>query len=157
MEFITGGKDPSRGIWFDMDNTIANTYAVDNWCYRITHDDATPYLEASPMVDVRQFARLLDDARQKGITCGIVSWSAKGVSEEFDEEVRRAKFEWLRRYGLDFDSVHVLSYGTPKESVASGILVDDDEKVGKRWETRKGNLWYLPEMMERAFAHATAA
>lgn len=157
MEFVTGGKDPSRGIWFDMDGTIANLYTVENWCHRITHDDATPYLEASPMVDVRELARLLDGAKARGITCGVVSWSAKGVSQEFDKKVRDAKLRWLEEHGLKFDSVHVLAYGTPKESVASGILIDDDERVGKRWQSRKGNLWYLPKMMKSAFGRAMAA
>lgn len=157
MKFITGGKDPSRGIWFDMDGTISSLYTVDDWCHRITHDDATPYLEASPMVDTQNLARLLDDARASGITCGVVSWSAKGVSKRFDEKVRDAKMEWLKRHGLKFDAVHVLAYGTPKESVASGILIDDDERVGTRWQETRGNVWYLPKMMETAFLDVLAA
>ena len=39
-------------IWLDMDGTIADLYAVDNWLDMLRAYDATPYVKAKPMTGI---------------------------------------------------------------------------------------------------------
>ena len=54
-------------IWFDMDGTIANLYAVDGWLDSIIARDTRPYEVASPMIDTLALASLLNDAKANGL------------------------------------------------------------------------------------------
>ena len=47
-------------IWFDMDGTIANLYAVENWLADLRAERTRPYDMAQPMVNFSLFARLLN-------------------------------------------------------------------------------------------------
>ena len=46
-----------KTIWFDMDGTIANLYGVDNWLDKLIAEDATPYAEAKPLLNMSQLAK----------------------------------------------------------------------------------------------------
>ena len=45
-------------ICFDMDGTIADLYAVDNWLAKLRAEDETPYAEAAPMWDMTALAEV---------------------------------------------------------------------------------------------------
>ena len=47
-------------IYFDMDGTIANLYAVENWLPKLRNEDASPYTDAEPLVRLATLARLLN-------------------------------------------------------------------------------------------------
>jgi hypothetical protein len=52
--------------------------------------------------------------------------------------VRKAKLEWLARYGFPYDEIHLVKYGTTKANCTRKlggfqILVDDNEKVRNGW------------------------
>ena len=49
-----------RTIWWDMDGTIANLYAVENWLPKLRAEDASPYMEAEVMWNMSQLARLMN-------------------------------------------------------------------------------------------------
>ena len=56
----------------------------------------------------------------------------------YDEEVRKAKKEWLEKHNFPFDEIHLVKYGTTKANCTRKnggfqILVDDNEKVRKGW------------------------
>ena len=38
-----------RTIWWDMDGTIANLYAVNDWLPKLRSEDPSPYAEAEVM------------------------------------------------------------------------------------------------------------
>ena len=42
-------------IYFDMDGTIANLYGVIDWLPKLHNSDASPYMEAKPLVEVGEF------------------------------------------------------------------------------------------------------
>ena len=44
-------------IYFDLDGTLANLYAVDNWLECLEALDPYPYQAAEPMIDLRYLAR----------------------------------------------------------------------------------------------------
>ena len=70
----------------------------------------------------------------KGYKIGIVSWTSKGGSDNFNADVARVKKEWLAKHlpSVEFAEIVIIPYGTPKSSVGSGILFDDE--IGNRTE-----------------------
>ena len=129
----------NKAIYFDMDGTIANLYGVENWLDMLINKDETPYKVAEPMVRLSSLARILNRLQKEGFAIGIVSWLAKNSNCEYDMRVTNAKVEWLKIHlkSVQFDEVHIVAYGTPKEEVVNfpmGILFDDEEKNRNNWK-----------------------
>lgn len=127
-----------RTIWWDMDGTIANLYAVENWLPKLRSEDASPYAEAKVMWNMSQLARLMNKVQQLGYQLGIISWTAKAGSENYNEAVKQAKLAWLKRHlaSVSWDSICVVNYGTPKSLVMhteDDILFDDEERNRDEW------------------------
>ena len=125
-------------IYFDMDGTIADLYAVDNWLESLRAYNAEPYTCAAPMQDLRQLARLLNLLQNNGYRIGIISWLSKESTCEYDDAVRAAKKRWLAQHlpSVVWDEVHLVKYGTPKHFCCqdkAGILFDDDEHIRGLW------------------------
>ena len=126
-------------IYFDMDGTIANLYGVENWLSQLRAEDATPYAEAAPLVDMGELQLYLSILQNRGYKIGVISWLAKNSSKSYDKIVRKTKKEWLRATlpEIQFDEIHIVKYGTRKDYVAKdkfGIIFDDDERVREKWK-----------------------
>lgn len=127
-----------RTIWFDMDGTIANLYAVENWLSMLRTEDTTPYVEAKVMWNMSQLARLMNQVQKLGYKLGIISWTSKGGSDLYNIAVDTAKREWLDTHlaSVNFDYVYIVKYGTPKSLVMqdeNDILFDDEEPNRNAW------------------------
>ena len=128
-------------ICFDMDGTIADLYAVQNWLPMLRAFDPTPYAVAEPMWDMAKLADLLHLAQAQGIEIRVITWLSKDSNPEYDRAVREAKLEWLEAHGFPFDHFHGVKYGATKaDSVRkylgedeSAILFDDNAKVRAGW------------------------
>ena len=137
-----------RTIWWDMDGTIANLYAVENWLPKLRAEDPTPYTEAEVMWNMNQLARLMNKVQKLGYKLGIISWTSKGGSASYNKAVAEAKASWLKLHlaSVNFDHVTIVSYGTPKSLVMEtedDILFDDEEQNRDNWLGEA----YEPEMM----------
>lgn len=125
-------------IYFDMDGTLVDFYNVDGWLDYIHSEDTTPYDVAKPLVDPIHFNLLINQLKAIGYTIGIISWSAKNGSKEYNKRVRTAKKKWLAEtFDNLFDEFHVVKYGTSKNRVAktkNAILFDDDANVRAKWQ-----------------------
>ena len=129
----------TKAIYFDMDGTIANLYGVIGWLEMLINSNPTPYEMATPLVKMNVLARLLNRLQRKGYTIGIVSWLAKNSTADYDEKVTQAKRKWLQTHlkSVQFDEIHIVPYGTPKETIIKypkGILFDDEEKNRIGWK-----------------------
>lgn len=136
-------------IWFDMDGTIADLYAVDGWLEMLRNFDAEVYEMAKPLCRMCSLARQLNSLQRKGYTIGIISWSSKVSTEEFDEQVRQAKMNWLAQHlpSVNWDEVQVVPYGTPKHEVCgSGVLFDDEMHNRYEWMKHAG-MAFEPEFI----------
>lgn len=124
-----------KKIWFDMDGTIANLYAVENWLNMLRAYDPTPYAQAEPMLNMSALARLLHKAQRLGYEIGIISWLSKTSTTEYDNAVTVAKIEWLQAHlpSVEWNEVHIVAYGTPKHTICSGVLFDDEEHNRNMW------------------------
>ena len=120
-------------ILWDMDGTIADLYAVDNWLEYLRHYDPTPYKQAEAMWDMERLVRTLDALIDNGVEIKVVSWLSKESNKEYDTEVRKAKREWLDRYGFPYQHCHLVPYGTNKayyrDKDSINILIDDNAEV----------------------------
>ena len=137
-----------RTIWWEMDGTIANLYAVENWLPMLRAEDTTPYVEAEVMWNMSQLARLMNQVQKLGYKLGIISWTSKGGSASYNEAVKQAKLAWLNKHlaSVSWDSICVVSYGTPKSLVMTDeddILFDDEEQNRDNWLGQA----FEPEMM----------
>jgi hypothetical protein len=133
-------------IYFDMDGTIADLYAVDGWLADLEAHNTRPYAEARVMHNMSALARLLNKAQTNGIRIGVISWLSKSGTDSYNKAVAKVKRKWLKKHlkSVRFDEIYIVPYGTPKSTVARdvGILFDDEKR--NRLEWTKGSA-YAPE------------
>ena len=126
-----------RGIYFDVDGTIANLYGVEGWLSDLEAENVRPYIEAKPMVDLSLLARYIHKAQKMGYTVGVISWLSKCGSPYYNETVTNAKMEWLAKHlpSVEWDEIHIVKYGTPKSTCRTypGILFDDEQRNLDEW------------------------
>lgn len=127
-----------KAIYFDMDGTIADLYGEANWLDNLINGYTKPYREAKPMLNMRALGRVLNALQAQGYIIGVVSWLAKCGTEEYNTRTIKAKMDWLTKHigAVHFDEVHIVPYGTPKETVVQfnkGILFDDEEQNRINW------------------------
>lgn len=128
-----------KAIYFDMDGTIANLYAVENWLPMLRAFNPAPYEQAKVMVNMSYLARLLNRLQEQGYYIGIVSWLSKGANDDYNKQVAKAKRAWLEKHlpSVWFDEIRIVKYGTPKSEVVDycgGILFDDEQGNRKEWK-----------------------
>ena len=124
-----------KKIFFDMDGTIEDLYAVDGWLEMLRANNPYPYEHAKPMLNMAVFARLLHKAQRLGFKIVIVSWLSKVPNEEYDKAVTQAKIEWLRSHlpSVVWDEIHIVPHGTPKHELSGGWLFDDEQLNRENW------------------------
>lgn len=125
----------NKVINFDMDGTIADLYGVENWLDYLIAKNPLPYATAKPLVNLSALARVLNRLKKNGYKINIISWLAKNSTAEYDTAVTNAKISWLKKHlkSVEFDNIYIVPYGTPKHTLASGILFDDEENNRKAW------------------------
>ena len=130
---------------FDMDGTIADLYGVENWLPMIRAYDATPYMNARPLLNLSALARQLNAAQRRGAKLVIISWASKDPDPGFFDDVLAAKVEWLAEHlpSVHWDEVFVTPYGRNKaeQCGVTGedfILFDDEERNRNQWEELDG-------------------
>lgn len=128
-------ENNEKVINLDMDGSIADLYGVANWLEYLIAEDATPYAVAKPLVNMQVFARLLNKLQRNGYTINIISWTSKNGSDAYNSLVADVKKAWLKKHlkSVKFNNIFVVPYGTPKNTIASGILFDDEEKNRTTW------------------------
>jgi hypothetical protein len=127
-----------RWIWFDMDGTIADLYAVNGWLDDLIAENTRPYRKAEMLYNADDLNDIIRALKRKGYNVGVISWSSKKATPEYTNRITSEKIAWLKRNNLNFDKVIVTSYGVRKadtcRSFGSGILVDDEEQNRSAWD-----------------------
>jgi hypothetical protein len=121
-----------------MDGTIADLYGTEGWLNALRNYDATPYTVAQPLVNMKEVVKKLHLLKKLGWDIEVITWGAKGSTNDFDCATAKAKKEWLDRFEFPYDEFLFCPYGTPKHKMlkAGGmhILIDDDRNVRKAWD-----------------------
>lgn len=122
-------------INFDMDGTLANLYGVENWLSDLTNSNPRPYIVAKPLLNMSALARVLNRLKKSGYIINIISWLSKNSTPDYDKAVTFAKRQWLAKHlkSVQFDNIYIVPYGTPKQSISSGILFDDEKPNREKW------------------------
>lgn len=136
----------AKAIYFDMDGTLANLYAVEGWLEKLRAEDCSPYLEARTLLNMQALAHRLNTLQRKGYHIGIVSWLSLGGSAEYGEEVTNAKMKWLKLHlgSVQWDEIHIVPFGISKSEVVTvknGYLFDDNADVRREWEKKNEHGW----------------
>lgn len=123
---------------FDMDGTIADFYGVSGWLDDLNNYRTRPYEIAKPLYNMVELVKILKDLKKIGYVIAITTWLSQNSTKEYDDRVRKAKLEWLKKYSFPYDEIHLVKYGTTKANCTRKlggfqILVDDNEKVRKGW------------------------
>ena len=136
-----------KAIYFDMDGTIADLYGVNGWLEMLIAESVNPYVIAKPMLEMWELSKVLHELRKNGYHVGIISWTSKGGTKEYNERVANAKKWWLREnLYTALDEIKIVPYGTPKAQAVDfpeGILFDDEERNREGWTGKA----YTPEMI----------
>lgn len=123
-------------IWFDMDGTIANLYAVEGWLEMLRKFDPAPYMMAKPLLHMATLARMLNKAQAQGHEICVISWCSKESTCEYDKAVEVAKLAWLAKHlpSVKWDEIKIVPYGQNKwETCKCGILFDDEQRNRDCW------------------------
>lgn len=125
-----------KTINFDLDGTLADLYGVNNWLNDLINSNPRPYAVAKPLVKMQVLARMLNTKKRQGYKINIISWLAKNSTPEYDEKVKNAKIEWLKKHlkSVEFDNIFIVKYGTPKQNLAKGFLFDDEVNNRINWK-----------------------
>ena len=127
-------------IYFDMDGTIANFYGVDGWLEYLMASDTTPYEIARPLLNFAYLARLLNKVQKAGYEIGIISWTSKGGSDEFNARIATAKLDWLNKHlpSVEWNEINIVRDGYAKWQFASedgsDMLFDDETPNREAWK-----------------------
>jgi hypothetical protein len=129
----------AKVLVFDMDGTIADLYGVKGWLEDLRAYNPRPYVKAKPLYDMDTLNGILNALKEQGWTIAVTTWLAKDSTKAYDDEVRKAKLEWLEKYDFPYDEIHLVKYGTTKANCTRKtggyqILIDDNEKVRKGWK-----------------------
>ena len=129
----------NKVLVFDMDGTIADFYGVDGWLDCLMDEDTRPYTTARPLYDMFAMMEVLNELKNDGWRVVVTTWLAKDATKEYDKAVRKAKLEWLDRFGFPYDELHMIKYGTTKANCTRKlgghqILIDDNAKVRNGWK-----------------------
>ncbi len=125
-------------ICFDMDGTIADLYGVENWLEYLIAENVKPYEAAKPLINMSALARRLNTLQRKGYEIGVISWTSKNGSTEYNTKIAEVKRAWLRKHlaSVKFDFIAVVPYGYNKAAFADSekdVLFDDESKNRENW------------------------
>lgn len=129
----------NKTVWFDMDGTIADLYGVKEWLSYLKNENTLPYEICDLKYEKAPLIKSLVTLKQKGYNLGVISWTSKNGSIEYNQAVKNVKIEWLKRNGLYnlLDEILITCYGENKshtcEKYGRGILVDDEKQNLITW------------------------
>lgn len=134
---------------FDMNGTLADFYGVDGWLDSLHKRSTRPYRIAKPMHDMRTLCRRLNRLQKHGYKLNIISWLSKDSTNDFDWDTALAKRAWLKKHmpSVKWDNINIVPYGTPKYTLGTGILFDDECGNRNDWENNSGKAYDTNELM----------
>ena len=129
----------NKALIFDMDGTLNLFYDVENWLNDLEEEKTRPYEECKPKIDIDTLNLICELYRMIGYQIVVTSWLSKNATKEYSNRIRKAKIDWLKKVGFNYDEIHLVKYGTPKAKCTkkycgNQILVDDNKKVRESFE-----------------------
>ncbi len=126
-------------LYLDMDGTIADLYAVENWLDRLTvQADVSVFKEAEPIYKGAHAVALEKALTFFGAAYNIIVLTKlPPLTLQKMVEVEQIKKEWLQKHiNYTFDDIICIPYDFSKEKYRfneEDSLIDDEEKNLKEW------------------------
>ena len=140
--------------YLGMDGTRAYLYSVEDGLPRLQGESTQPFLVAEPLLDMSELSSLINDLQSLGHKVGVITWTPLGATKKYKDRVRYAKNKWLKTHlpAVEFDDIHVISYGTPKGNFnkfgSNAVLFDDNEEVLNDWNGIPAHVIEPPKILE---------
>lgn len=137
-------KVAKKELYFDLDGTLYDLYAIPNWLQLLRGEKNGAYLMGNSTCNLQTVKELCETLIQNyNYDIGVITWLAKYSSKEYEKRAMQEKLMWIESE-LPFVSeknIFITPYGTPKQNFAGknkkAILFDDNEEIIKNWETPK--------------------
>lgn len=119
-----------KKVYLDMDGTIANLYAIDQWLTRLRNEDTTIFLECAQMITQEELFKIFPQEQYEIV---ILTMTPMNCSKEYHNQVIDQKNAWLDKLFPQLTKRIFLKYGHNKnlKNSANAILVDDSEPIRK--------------------------
>ena len=120
-------------VYLDMDGTIADLYGIENWLSRLNNSDENIFLECKPIItEEALFSKFPADSFE----IKILSMTPKNASNEYCENVKSQKDEWLNKYFPKLTNRIYKKYGHNKNlrNSKNAILIDDSKPIRDSWK-----------------------
>ena len=139
-----------KGIFFDLDGTIAELYKVEGWLESLRSNDWSVYRKCAPRHNYQRINTAIEALIENGWQVGVITWASKGIGWGTDlDEIARVKFDWLCRFfpALADGRFACIPYGYSKadfleemgDAYNVAYLVDDNKEVRHDWRSHSHN------------------
>lgn len=135
----------SRKIYFDLDGTLYNLYATENWLEKIRNEVNGIFSGDNRMFE-NNFYKIVSELLNIGYEFGVITWLPMQASPEYEEICRHEKMEWIKKYLPFVSEINIIPYGTPKQNAIQKraqimYLIDDNTEVGEMWKMAQTRLF----------------
>ena len=132
----------SKKCWFDLDGTLYNLYNIPDWLDYLENEKEGIFTKGELMVNEEDFTGETMRCMANGWEFGVISWLPMGASPEYEEQCRKEKMEWIKKYLPFVKEINIVPYGVPTQNciqkkAKTMVLIDDNIEVCKAWDTSK--------------------
>ena len=122
-----------KKVYLDMDGTIANLYAIQNWLERLINEDQNIFKECDPLITENDLFNLFPQS-EYDIT--ILSMTPYKCSKSYHDNVIAQKNYWLDKHFPLLKKRIYKKYGGNKnlKNSENAILIDDNEIIRKNFK-----------------------
>lgn len=135
-----------KGIFFDLDGTIAELYKVEGWLPKLRNNDWSVYSECAPRHNYQRINAAIEALIANGWQVGVITWASKGIGWNKElQEIAGIKFNWLCKFfpALAGGNFACIPYGYSKadyleemgDAYKVAYLVDDNKEVRQEWRS----------------------
>lgn len=153
--YIIEKFNTKKYLVFDMDGTIADLYAQEDWLEKLDNKDVSPFINAPLIYSQIELLKTINKCKANGWNIFIITYGPKNHDSKFLKEVTNAKLDWLKKYKLPYDNFICTRWGIqkwkhiPKDALLA-ILIDDDKQNRLEW-TSQGDKFMVIDASRRDF------
>ena len=153
--YIVENSNTKKYLVFDMDGTIADLYAQEDWLEKLNNKDVSPFINAPLIYSQLEISKTISKCKANGWNIFIITYGPKNHDNKFLKEVTNAKLDWLKKYKLPYDNFICTRWGIQKwehipKDAQLAILVDDDKQNRLEW-TSQGDKFMVIDASRRDF------
>ena len=101
---------------------------------------------------MNELANRLNALQKNGYRVAVITWLARGATDEYNQAVATAKRNWLANVmpTVKWNEITIVPYGTPKQNFCHtplDVLFDDEEPNRTNWTGRAYDVQNILEVL----------